>query len=184
MCAFPLIAPCGSSTMRVFSSLAAALLLMSSDALADSASLAGSLWRCTRATDRSQFVITFYPGGGVGGGELEGGKVSPYIYDASATKEGEWPGRWTQSQDRFSWSFPDQQMEISGTISSQGRTKARLDGREVASGIESSVTCMPLNKLPRIGDGLVIPRNSRFIDLEKGEGELKVPAGISLRPNP
>jgi hypothetical protein len=170
--------------MRVLPSLAAALLLISSDALAGSASLAGSLWRCTRATDRTQFVITFYPSGGVGGGEVEAGKVSPYIYDASAIKEGEWPGRWTQDQDRFSWSFPDQQMEISGTVVALGQARARLAGREVASGIEASVTCTPLAKLPRMGDGLVIPRNSRFIDLEKGEGELKVPAGISLRPNP
>jgi hypothetical protein len=38
-----------------------------------------------------------------------------------------------------------------------------------------------LTKLPQIGEGLVIPRDSRFIDLEDGEGELKVPAGISLR---
>lgn len=168
--------------MRVFPSLATALLLISSGALADDLSLSGSLWRCTRDTDRSQFVITFYPGGGVGGGELQNGEVSPYIYDASATLEGEWPGRWTQSQERFGWSFPDQQMEISGTISSIGRPKARLVGREVASGMESAITCVPLSKLPRIGAGLVIPRNSRFIDLEKGEGELKVPAGISLRP--
>jgi hypothetical protein len=167
----------------VLSSLAAALLLMPFGALADSMSLADTLWRCTRSTDRSQFVITFYQGGGVGGGELESGEVSPYIYDTSATREGEWPGRWTQSQESFTWSFPDQQMEISGTIRSMGRASARLVGREIASGIGSSVTCTRLNKLPRIGDGLVIPRNNRFIDLEKGEGELKVPAGISLRPN-
>jgi hypothetical protein len=32
-----------------------------------------------------------------------------------------------------------------------------------------------------IGDGLVIPRDSRFIDLDGDEGELKVPAGISLQ---
>ncbi len=169
--------------MRVMPSLAAALLLMSSDALADVSSLAGSLWRCTRDTDRSQFVITFYPSGGVGGGELQGGEVSPYIYDATTTREGEWPGRWTQSQESFTWSFPDQQMEISGTIRSRGRADARLAGHEVTSGIVSSITCTRLAKLPRIGDGLVIPRNSRFIDVEKGEGELKVPAGISLRPN-
>ena len=52
-------------------------------------SLAGSLWQCTRATDQSQFVITFYPGGGVGGGEFENGEVSPYIFDASRTNPGE-----------------------------------------------------------------------------------------------
>ncbi len=169
--------------MRVLPSLAFALLLISSDALAENASLAGSLWRCTRDTDRSQFVITFYPGGGVGGGELQKGEVSPYIYDASTTREGEWPGRWSQSQERFSWSFPDQQMEISGAISAMGQAKARLVGREVASGIASAIACAPLSKLPRIGEGLVIPRNNRFIDVEKGEGELKVPAGVSLRPS-
>jgi len=38
-------------------------------------------------------VIILYPGGGVGGGELENGKVRPYIFDASRTKPGEWPGR-------------------------------------------------------------------------------------------
>ncbi|MGO4386917.1 hypothetical protein AB4Y85_05230 [Microvirga sp. 2YAF29] len=169
--------------MRVLPSFTAALLLMSSAALADSPSLAGSLWRCTRDTDRSQFVITFYPGGGVGGGELEKGEVSPYIYDASTTREGEWPGRWTQSKERFSWSFPDQQMEISGSVRSTRRARAGLVGREVVSGITSSISCASLSKLPRLGEGLVIPRNSRFIDLEKGEGELKVPAGISLRPH-
>ncbi len=60
-------------------------------AVADGMSLAGSLWQCTRSTDQSQFVITFYPGGGVGGGELENGEVSPYIFDASRTRPGEWP---------------------------------------------------------------------------------------------
>jgi hypothetical protein len=35
-------------------------------------------------------------------------------------------------------------------------------------------------RLPRIGEGLVIPRDSRFVDLDGDEGELKVPAGISL----
>jgi hypothetical protein len=39
-----------------------------------------------------------------------------------------------------------------------------------------------LIKLPPIGDGLVIPRDSRFIDLDGEEGQLKVPAGISLQP--
>lgn len=67
------------------------LALASSRALADGMSLAGSLWLCTRAMDRSQFVITFYPSGGVGGGELQDGEVSPYVFDASRTKEGEWP---------------------------------------------------------------------------------------------
>jgi hypothetical protein len=172
----------GFYTMKILPSLAAALLLISFDALADAPDLAGSLWQCTRDTDRTQFIITFYPGGGVGGGELEKGKVSPYIYDASATREGEWPGQWTQAQERFSWRFPDQQMEISGSVRFTGRGKGNLAGRELANGIESLISCARLTKLPRIGEGLVIPRSSRFIDMEKGEGELKVPAGISLRP--
>ncbi len=54
--------------------------LASAAAMADGMSLAGSLWQCTRATDQSQFVMTFYPGGGVGGGEFENSEVSPYIW--------------------------------------------------------------------------------------------------------
>jgi hypothetical protein len=160
----------------------AALILVSPGALADGTSLAGSLWQCSRASDRSQFVITFYPGGGVGGGELQNGEVSPYIFDASRSKQGEWPGRWEQKKERFIWSFPDQHMEISGSISSPGERQAKLAGTETASGVRSAVTCTALTKLPRIGEGLVIPRDSRFIDLDGEEGELKVPAGISLQP--
>ena len=160
----------------------AALILVSPGALADGTSLAGSLWQCSRASDRSQFVIAFYPGGGVGGGELQNGEVSPYIFDASHTKQGEWPGHWEQTKERFIWSFPDQHMEISGSISSPGERQAKLAGTETASGVRSAVTCTALTKLPRIGEGLVIPRDSRFIDLDGEEGELKVPAGISLQP--
>ena len=54
--------------MRVLLSTGLALLAAFSGALADGASLAGSLWQCSRASDRSQFVSTFYPGGGVGWG--------------------------------------------------------------------------------------------------------------------
>jgi hypothetical protein len=157
------------------------LVLLSAGASADGTSLAGSLWQCTRASDQSQFVITFYPGGGVGGGELQDEEISPYIFDISRVK-GEWPGRWEQRGRRFTWSFPDQQMRIAGTISSPGQPRARLNGIETASGSRSSIACTGLTKLLRIGEGLVIPRDSRFIDLEDGEGELKVPAGISLRP--
>jgi hypothetical protein len=157
------------------------LVLLSAGASADGTSLAGSLWQCTRASDQSQFVITFYPGGGVGGGELQDEEISPYIFDTSRVK-GEWPGRREQRGRRFTWSFPDQQMRIAGTISSPGQPRARLNGIETASGSRSSIACTGLTKLPRIGEGLVIPRDSRFIDLEDGEGELKVPAGISLRP--
>jgi hypothetical protein len=44
------------------------------------------------------------------------------------------------------------------------------------------VACTALSRLPKIGEGLVIPRDTRFIDLDGEEGELKVPAGISLQP--
>jgi hypothetical protein len=167
--------------MRALVGISTMLVLLSMGASADGANLAGSLWRCTRTSDQSQFVITFYPGGGVGGGELQDEEVSPYIFDASRTKAGEWPGRWQQSGRRFLWSFPDQNIRIEGTIMAPGQSQARLDGLETASGVKSSISCEGLTKLPRIGEGLVIPRDSRFIDLEDGEDELKVPAGISLR---
>jgi hypothetical protein len=162
--------------------MGAILVLLSAGAAADGTSLAGSLWRCSRASDQSQFVIAFYPGGGVGGGELQEGEVSPYIFDASRVKESEWPGRWEQKGRRFTWRFPDQHMWIDGRITVPGSPAAKLMGNEIASGVRSSITCVGLTKLPRIGEGLVIPRDSRFIDLDDGEGELKVPAGISLRP--
>ena len=150
--------------MRAPLHASAALILISPGALADGTSLTGSLWQCSRASDRSQFVIAFYPGGGVGGGELQNGEVSPYIFDASRTKQGEWPGHWEQTKERFIWSFPDQHMEISGSIRSPGERQAKLAGTETASGVRSAVTCTALTKLPRIGEGLVIPRDSRFID--------------------
>jgi hypothetical protein len=53
------------------------IVLVAPAAVADGMSLAGSLWQCTRSTDQSQFVITFYPGGEVGGGELQNNEVSP-----------------------------------------------------------------------------------------------------------
>jgi hypothetical protein len=149
--------------------------------LADGLSLAGSLWQCTRASDRSQSVITFYPGGGVGGGELENGEVSPYIFDASRTKPGEWPGKWEQMGQRFTWAFPDQSIRIEGSLSGPAQANARLTGTETSSGERSGITCIALSKLPKIGDGLVIPQNNHFIDLDQEDGELKVPAGISLQ---
>jgi hypothetical protein len=39
-------------------------VLGASSTLADGMSLACSLWQCTRSSDQSQFVITFYPSGG------------------------------------------------------------------------------------------------------------------------
>jgi hypothetical protein len=167
--------------MRSFLLAAIGIGLASPPAIADSGSLAGSLWECTRASNRSQFVITFYPGGGVGGGELENDEVSPYIFDASKTKPGEWPGRWEQTGQRFTWAFPDQNIRIDGRFSGPGLPTAQLAGTETSPGQHSTVTCTALSKLPKIGEGLVIPTNGRFMDLDQEEGELKVPAGISLQ---
>ncbi len=157
------------------------IVLMPSGALADGISLAGSLWQCTRSSDQSQFVITFYPGGGVGGGELENDEVSPYIFDASRTKPGEWPGRWEQAGQRFTWAFPDQSLRIEGSLQGLGPSAARLTGAETSLGGRSAVTYTALSKLPTIGEGLVVPRDSRLIDLEGEEGTLKVPPGVSLQ---
>jgi hypothetical protein len=156
-------------------------VVLSPAATADGMSLAGSLWQCTRSTDQSQFVITFYPGGGVGGGEFENREVSPYIFDASRTKPGEWPGKWEQTGQQFTWSFPDQSIRIEGSLQGSGQPAARLAGTETSSGGRSAVACTALSKLPKIGEGLVIPRDNRFIDLDGEEGELKVPAGVSLQ---
>jgi hypothetical protein len=167
--------------MRRLLLAAIGIVLVLPAALADGMSLAGSLWRCTRSSDRSQFVITFYPGGRVGGGELENGEVSPYIFDATRAKPGEWPGKWEQTDQRFTWTFPDQSMQFEGSLHGSGRIGARLTGAETSSGEKSAVTCTPLSRLPKIGERLVIPRDSRFIALDGGEGELKVPAGVSLQ---
>ena len=167
--------------MRALLLAAICSVVLSPAAVADGVNLAGSLWQCTRATDQSQFMITFYPGGGVGGGELENGEVSPYIFDASRTKLGEWPGRWKQTGQRFTWAFPDQGMRIEGSVQGPGQPAARLTGTETSPGGRSAVACTALSQLPKIGEGLVIPRDSRFIDLDGEEGTLKVPAGISLQ---
>jgi hypothetical protein len=107
--------------------------------------------------------------------------VSPYIFDASQTKPGEWPGKWEQMGQRFTWVFPDQSIRIEGSLSRPGQVPARLTGTETASGERSAISCTALSKLPKIGDGLVIPKNNHFIDLDQENGELKVPAGISLQ---
>ncbi|WP_262299416.1 hypothetical protein [Microvirga sesbaniae] len=107
--------------------------------------------------------------------------MSPYIFDASRTKPGEWPGKWRQLGQRFTWLFPDQSIRIDGSLSGSRRATARLRGTETSSGERSAIICTALSKLPKIGDGLVIPKNGRFMDLGREEGELKVPAGTSLQ---
>jgi hypothetical protein len=82
--------------MRGFLTVMIGIVVVSSAALADGMSLAGSLWHCTRATDQSQFVITFYPGGGVGGGEFQNDEVSPYIFDPLGQSRGNGPGGGTR----------------------------------------------------------------------------------------
>jgi hypothetical protein len=138
--------------MRGFLLAAIGLALVLPAAFADGTPLAGSLWHCTRATDQSQFVITFYPGG-VGGGEFQNDEVSPYIFDASRVKEGEWPGKWQQTGQRFTWAFPDQSIRIEGSLTGLGQTTMRLAGTETSLVGRSAVTCTALTKLPKIGDG-------------------------------
>jgi hypothetical protein len=171
--------------MRALLLAALGILLVTFPVAADGLNLAGSLWRCTRSSDQSQFVITFYPGGGVGGGEIGNGEVSPYIFDASRTKPGEWPGKWEQTGQRFTWAFPDQSIRIEGSLTEPGTKAAQLTGTEISSGERSAIKCTALSKLPKIGEGLVIPKDNRFIDLDQQDGKLKVPAGISLQePRP
>ena len=51
-----------------------------------------------------------------------------------------------------------------------GQPTMRLAGTETSLAGRSAVTCTALSKLPKIGDGLVIPRDSRFVDLDGEEG--------------
>ncbi|WP_244610335.1 hypothetical protein [Microvirga pakistanensis] len=139
--------------MRGFLLAAIRIVFGPAATLADGLSLAGSLWQCTRSTDQSQFVITFYPGGGGGGGELENNEVSPYIFDASRTKPGEWPEQWEQTGQRFTWKVPDQSIRIEGSLSGPGQATARLTGTETSSGERSAVTSTALSKLQKAGRG-------------------------------
>lgn len=159
-----------------------ATMLASAGALADGMTLTGSMWNCTRERDGSQFIIVFYPDGGVGGGELGGGEVSPYVFDASRTKNGQWPGRWTQRGQDFTWEFPDQHMRIDGVIDPLSKAKDRLRGTETALELTSPVRCTSQARAPRLGAGLVIPKDGHFMDPDDTEGELKVPTGVSLQP--
>jgi hypothetical protein len=86
-----------------------------------------------------------------------------------------------QTGQRFTWEFPDQSIRIEGSLSGPGLATARLTGTKTASGERSAITCTALFNLPKIGDGSVIPKNNHFIDLDQEDGELKVPAGISLQ---
>jgi hypothetical protein len=62
--------------MRGILLAAIGIVFGSTAVLADGLSLAGSLWQCTRASDRSQFVITFYPGSA--GAHDHGGTVCKF----------------------------------------------------------------------------------------------------------
>jgi len=168
--------------MRILAGVVLVAALASDAALADGFNLAGSYWQCSRASDLTQFVIAFYPGGGVGAGELRRGVISPYIFDATNVRDDEWPGQWEQNGDQFTWRFPDHNKEISGQIDAERPGKARLSGTEIAGAERSTIGCTELSKLPRIGSDFVVPRDPRFIDLDGDEGVLKVPAGISLVP--
>ncbi|MBZ6078765.1 hypothetical protein [Microvirga puerhi] len=160
---------------------AVAVILTMTGALANGPTLAGSLWNCTRARDGSQFLIAFYPDGGVGGGEIDRSVVSPYVFDASRTKPDQWPGRWSETGENFTWDFPDQHMRIEGRVERPAKGRGRLTGTETAMEQTSAVNCIPQTRAPRLGTGLVIPKDGHFLDPEDTEGELKVPAGISLQ---
>ena len=56
--------------MRSFLLATIGIVLAPPPAIADGLSLAGPTGNVPALSDRSQFVITFYPGGGVGGGEF------------------------------------------------------------------------------------------------------------------
>ena len=116
----------------------------------------------------------------MGGGEFQDGEVNPYVFDASRTRAGQWPGQWQQQGQRFTWSFPDQHMQIIGTIRPTEKPDERLIGTEASMAGRTAVSCIATPKLPPIGEGLVIPRDGHFMDVESGEGTLKVPVGISL----
>ncbi|MCB8823259.1 hypothetical protein [Microvirga rosea] len=169
---------------RILKSLSGAVvvaLMAPSPALADGVTLAATLWDCVRARDNSRFLIMFYPDGGVGGGEVDKGVVTPYAFDASKTSQNQWPGRWSQSGETFQWDFPDQHMRIEGRIATLPNGKARLTGTETSLDLTSSVVCGPQQKAPKLGAGLVVPKDGHFLDPDDSEGELKVPTAASLQ---
>ena len=77
--------------MRALLLAAFGISLVPPAAIADGLNLAGSLGRCTRSSDQSQFVITFYPGGGVGGGELQNREVIPTVAEVHALTQSRRP---------------------------------------------------------------------------------------------
>jgi hypothetical protein len=68
-------------------------------------------------------------------------------------------------------------MEIAGAVRSAGRPQARLTGTETSSAGKFAVACIVLSKLPTIGEGLVVPQDSRFMDLEGGGGDAEGAGG-------
>ncbi|MDF2811105.1 MAG: hypothetical protein K0S56_2136 [Microvirga sp.] len=155
------------------------LTLPAAAAAADGGSLSGTLWHCSRASDQSRFVMVFHADGGVGGGEIHNGAVSPYLFDTSRAQAGRWPGSWDEREDRFRWTFPDQNLGITGRIDSSGRTM-RLIGSEQNADDTAAIACRRLRRLPPIGGGFVIPTDGHFMNAGSGEGILKVPARSSL----
>jgi len=64
--------------------------------------------------------------GGVGGGEIQNGAVSPYLFDKSPAPSGRWPGSWNEREDPFRPTFLDQHLVITGQIPpSPGKSAAR-----------------------------------------------------------
>jgi len=176
--------------MRILA-LALPLLLVPAAAPAQAAKdapLSGTYWLCKRATDASQFLIAFFPGGGVGGGEIDGEEVIPYIYAAASPQKDGWPGEWTQKGRDFDWRLPDQHMRVRGRASDDAIGEhTTLTGDEVGFERRSKVRCDRMRGLPKVGDGAVIPADGRFIDKDAfpgGEGALKIPSMLALPRDP
>ncbi|KAB0267863.1 hypothetical protein [Microvirga brassicacearum] len=156
-----------------------ALFLTLPAGAANGASLSDTLWHCSRASDQSRFVIVFHADGGVGGGEIQNGAVSPYLFDTSRAPAGRWRGSWEEREGRFRWTFPDQRLVITGRIDSS-RQATRLVGSEQRADVTATIACRRLRRLPPMGSGFVIPTDGQFMEAESGESVLKVPARSSL----
>ena len=116
----------------------------------------------------------------MGGGELQDEEVSPYIFDASRVKEGEWPGRWEQKGRRFTWSFPDQHMRPRGHRQRARAASGYADGDRGGTRDKEPDRVRGTEDAPTDRGGAGHPqgqplhRSSRW-----GWQSLKVPAGIS-----